>query len=62
VWQQFVVQPRRQLVADFPHLPQGAGVGGVDQPGDLAGQGGGEFAVVMHHGLRGLFIGDAVRL
>jgi hypothetical protein len=62
VGEQLVVQPRRQLVAVGPHLPQDAGVSGFDEPGDMAGQGGGEFAVVPHDGLRGLLIGDEIGL
>ncbi|MFY1659219.1 hypothetical protein [Micromonospora sp. WMMD1274] len=43
-----------------PHVPQDPGVGGGDQPGDMVGQGGGEFAVVAYDGLRGLLSGDLI--
>jgi hypothetical protein len=62
VRQQLLVQPRRQLAPVSPHLPQDAGVGGGDQPGDMTGQGGGELAVVAYDGLRGLLVGDGVGL
>jgi hypothetical protein len=62
VRQQFLVQPRGQVVADRPHPRRDAGLGGVDESRDVAGQGGSELAVVADDGLCGLLVGDGVGL